>query len=49
MMGEVLRPLRGGQLASERLTTMIDDTQSAFRSQAQGKVRMCCCMQQSCK
>lgn len=40
LMGEVLRPLRGGQLASERLTTMIDDTQSTFSSKAQGKFRM---------
>lgn len=40
LMGEILRPLRSGQLASERLTTMIDDTQIAYSSKAQGKYRM---------
>lgn len=39
LMGEVLRPLRGGQLASERLTTMIDDTQIAYISPGQAKYR----------
>jgi hypothetical protein len=40
LMGEILRPLRNGQLASERLTTMIDDTQIAFTTLTQGKYRM---------
>lgn len=40
LMGEILRPLRSGQLGQERLTTMIDDTQLAFSSKAQGKYRM---------
>ncbi len=39
LMGEVLRPLRGGQLASERLTTMIDDTQIVYSSRNQAKFR----------